>query len=95
VAPDSSPDPTQASKKEPDELLQGEPVEVWFMQAVKGLPQPLTGRLLRVGKYLIVVRTRNGQTWSLYKHCLLGLRPVRAEVRDVQQNRDRARAVAR
>jgi sRNA-binding regulator protein Hfq len=77
--------------QEPDELLRDVVAEIWFVRAIEGLPQPLIGRVLQVGKYLITVETRNGQAFRIYKHALAAMRPVSHEARDVRESQLRTR----
>lgn len=68
--------------------------EMWWprsgFRAIDGLPQPMIGRVLQVGKYLITVEMRNGQAFRIYKHALAAMRPVSHEARDVQESQLRA-----
>lgn len=70
--------PATGETKEFDEELQGRAVQVWLLSD-GSIPQPLSGRLVGVGRYLLQLRTERGETWSIYKHGILALCPVDPE----------------
>lgn len=75
--------------REPDELLPDVVAEIWFIRATDGLPQPMIGRILQVGKYLLTVETGNGQAFRVYKQAVAAMRPVSHEARDIRESQVR------
>lgn len=70
--------PASKGTKEFDQELQGRVVQVWLLSD-GSIPQPVTGRLVGVGRYLLQLRTERGETWAIYKHGILALCPVDPE----------------
>lgn len=63
--PNGGPGKASTRPAEPDALLEGKPVSVHLISG-----EVLTGTLRRAGRYLLVIRTPEGEEIALYKHAI-------------------------